>query len=72
MNKEKDIIITLDDDKRYVLIATIDFENKKYVYLSNLEDFKDIIIGEIINDEITEVEDLELFGKLLIEFSKII
>ena len=59
MNKEKDLIVTLDN-------------NKKYVYLSGLDDYKDFIIGEIENDEITAVSDTNLFGQLIIEFNKAI
>ena len=48
------------------------FEGKKYVYLSGLDDYKDFIIGEIENDEITAVSDTNLFGQLIIEFNKAI
>ncbi len=70
MTKEKPLIITLNNNKKYVLVSSILFEGKKYVYLSGLEDYKDVIIGEIENDEITVVSDINLFGKLIIEFNK--
>ena len=57
MSEEKDLIITLDNEK-------------KYIYLVELDDFKSYIIGEVENDEVTEVEDKNLLGQLLIEFSK--
>ena len=72
MNKEKDLIVTLDNNKKYVLVSSIMFEGKKYVYLSGLDDYKDFIIGEIKNDEITVVSDTNLFGQLIIEFNKAI
>lgn len=72
MNKEKDLIVTLDNNKKYVLVSSIMFEGKKYVYLSGLDDYKDFIIGEIENDEITVVSDTNLFGQLIIEFNKVI
>ena len=72
MNKEKDLIVTLDNNKKYVLVSSIMFEGKKYVYLSGLDDYKDFIIGEIKNDEITVVSDTNLFGQLIIEFNKVI
>ena len=70
MNKEKDLIVTLDNNKKYVLVSSIMFEGKKYVYLSGLDDYKDFIIGEIENDEIIAVSDTNLFGQLIIEFNK--
>ena len=72
MNKEKDLIVTLDNNKKYVLVSSIMFEGKKYVYLSGLDDYKDFIIGEIENDEITAVSDTNLFAQLIIEFNKAI
>ena len=72
MNKEKDLIVTLDNNKKYVLVSSIMFEGKKYVYLSGLDDYKDFIIGEIENDEIPAVSDTNLFGQLIIEFNKAI
>ncbi len=72
MNEEKNLIITLDNNKKYALVNSILLNEKKYVYLSELEDYKNIIIGEMENDEITIVDDNELFGQLIIEFNKII
>lgn len=72
MNEEKNLIITLDNNKKYALVNSILFNEKKYVYLAELEDYKNIIIGEMENDEITIVDDNELFGQLIMEFNKII
>jgi len=72
MSEKKDLIVTLDNNKRYALVNSIIFNEKKYVYLSELEDYKKFIIGEIKNDEITLVNDDKLFGQLIIEFTKII
>ena len=72
MSEEKNLIVTLDNNKKYALVNSILFNEKKYVYLAELEDYKNIIIGEMENDEITIVDDNELFGQLIIEFNKII
>lgn len=72
MNKEKNLIVTLNNSKKYVLVSSILFEGKKYVYLSGLEDYKDVVIGEMENDEITVVSDIKLFGQLIIEFNNAI
>lgn len=69
---EKDLIVTLDDNKKYVIVSILEYQNNKYLYLSDIDDFKNIIIGKVENDEIDIVEDEELLGTLYIEFSKIL
>lgn len=72
MSEEKNLIVTLDNNKKYTIVNTIIFDEKKYIYLAELEDYKKFIIGEIENDEITLVSDNELLGQLIMEFDKII
>lgn len=72
MSEEKNLIVTLDNNKKYTIVNTIIFNEKKYIYLAELEDYKKFIIGEIENDEITLVSDNELLGQLIMEFDKII
>ena len=64
--------ILYDNNKKYTIVNTIIFNEKKYIYLAELEDYKKFIIGEIENDEITLVSDNELLGQLIMEFDKII
>ena len=66
MKNNDNYIVTLDNNKRYVLINTINYKEKDYIYLANIDEPRDIIIGEVINDEIKVIED----GKLLIEVMK--
>lgn len=70
MSEDKNLIVTLDNNKKYSMVSSIVFNGKKYIYLSELEDYKNIIIGEVENDEIIVVNDNELLGQLLIEFDK--
>lgn len=70
MSEEKNLIVTLDDNKKYAVVYSIIFNGKKYIYLSELKDFKNIIIGEVNGDKLTVVNDSELFGQLIIEFNK--
>lgn len=71
MSDNKDYVITLDNNKKYVLVNMVTYNEKKYAYLSELADFSKYIIGEVINDEIVEVEDKNLIGQLILEFSKL-
>lgn len=69
MNSEKEYIITLNN-KKYVIINMLSYYQKKYVYLTALDDFSDYIIGEILEDKIIEINDHNLLGKLIVEFSR--
>ena len=71
MKNNKDYILTLDDNKKYAMVNMLNFNEKTYVYLAELDDFNNYIIGEILNDEIIQVEDQNLLGQLIIEFSKL-
>lgn len=71
MKNNKDYILTLDDNKKYAMVNMLTFNEKTYVYLAELDDFNNYIIGEILNDEIIQVEDQNLLGQLIIEFSKL-
>ena len=71
MKNNKDYILTLDDNKKYAMVNMLIFNEKKYVYLAELDDFNNYIIGEILNDEVIQVEDQNLLGQLIIEFSKL-
>ncbi len=70
MKNNKDYILTLDNNNRYVLVSNINYDNKAYIYLANIDNPLDIIIGQLIDDEITIVEDEKLLKELLKEFSK--
>ena len=71
MSAEKDLIVTLDNGKEYAIVYNIMFNEKNYVYLAELEDFKNYIIGELANDEIIHVTDTNLLGQLIMEFAKL-
>lgn len=72
MKLEKGMLITLTDEKEYIVISIALLDNVKYVYLAEnnkMENMK-FCIEEIEKDKIklTEVEDLVLRQKLLKEF----
>lgn len=71
MKNDKDYIITLDNNKQYAVVDILTFNEKKYIYLTELNDFANYIIGEVIDDEVIQVEDQNLLGQLIIEFSKL-
>lgn len=66
--KELDTI-KLEDGLIYVIVETIEIDNNKYVYLTNIEDEKDFCIRKIIienNEEILiGLDSEEEFNKAL-------
>ncbi len=68
---EKNYILTLNNDKKYALVNSLKYNDKDYVYLSLLSDYKEYMICEVIDEEVLEVKDKNLLGQLILEFSKI-
>ena len=63
-------VLTLEDDKKYVVVSKIDYENKVFFYLVGVEEITDVKFGYIDNDEFVEINDKELVTKLLPHFYK--
>ena len=63
-------VLALEDDKKYVVVSKIDYENKVYFYLVGVEEITDVKFGYIDNDEFVEINDKELVTKLLPHFYK--
>ena len=63
-------VLTLEDDKKYVVVSKIDYENKVYFYLVGVEEITDVKFGYLDNDEFVEINDKELVTKLLPHFYK--
>ena len=70
MNNEKDYVVTLDNDKKYIVVDSINYDNKIYLYLTEMDDKNKYMIGELDNEDLIEIEDKNLLGKLLLEFAK--
>ncbi len=58
-------ILTLDDNKEYVVISKINYDNKNYYYLldKNSNDNPKFCYED--NDELVEIDDKDLTTKLL-------
>jgi len=63
---EKDIII-LDDDHRYMIVKKIDFENRKYYYVSDIDNKETIKFLYEDGDELVEIEDEQLIENVIIK-----
>ena len=71
LSNNEEYIMSLDNNKRYVIINALELNGVKYLYLINLDDENDYMISEFLEDSVKEVEDEALQLKLVKEFSKI-
>ena len=62
-------VVLLDDNKKYVIVEKLNHDNHTYVYLAELGNATNYIIGELENDIITDVEDQKLLKELILKFS---
>ena len=69
--KEKDYIITLDDNKEYALVSTIIYGNKRYVYLIEMDNHDNCIFAEMNGDTIKIIEDQLLLANVIAEFKRV-
>lgn len=58
-------VLTLSNNNEYIVMSKVNYENKEYLYLTNFNDFTDIIFCYLDNDEIVVSNDKDLNKKLL-------
>lgn len=71
---KKGNIITLDGTKKYFVVSTIEYSNKQYVYLINVNEYADYKIAFVKKEnqvtKVVIVKDKVLLEKLMLLFSK--
>ena len=67
---QNDLILTLDNGKRYILVNTLSKDFIQYACLTNIDDFGDIIFGKLEGDKITVVKDANLLVELIKSFNE--
>ena len=67
MNIDIRDIVSLSDNKRYVVVSKTNYENAVYYYLAELDNINNIkfLTENKANNSLIEVEDKELIQKLL-------
>lgn len=63
----KDTLV-LDDHNEYVVISKINYDNKEYYYLIDINNDENILFCYEDNDELVEVVDKKLVTKMLPSF----
>ena len=64
-------ILTLDDKNDYVVVSKINYENKTYYYLIDINTNNNLKFCYEDNNELVEIEDKELTTKLLPMFLEV-
>lgn len=59
MENEKEVIITLDNEKKYVLIDKITYQNEEYLYLTNVDNVLENMIVLLKDNKVEKVLDKE-------------
>ena len=67
MKYERGDILTLSNNVNYVVVTTVKFEEKDYVYLINQNNYDDVMFCEYYQTSFERVNDKELVDKLLEE-----
>lgn len=51
--------------KEYTVISIVEFDNDKYVYLVNVDNYNDAIFAKIRNHEIEVIKDKKILKELI-------
>ena len=70
MENEKEVIITLDNDKKYVLIDKITYQNEEYLYLTNVDNVLEnmiVLLKDNKAEKVLDKEKIQILVKLFEE-----
>ena len=70
MDIEKKDIIVLSDQKNYVVVSKINYENNNYYYIVDIDDVANLKFVQEVGDELIELTDKELGTKLIPLFTQ--
>jgi len=65
-------VVLLTDNKEYAVAATLKMNSIDYVYIMDLNDYKNFKICKIENEELVTIVDPKLYIELVNEFNKIL
>ena len=61
---ERGDVLTLSNGVRYIVVTTVPYKDKNYIYLVNEENNADLMFCEYENEEFERVTDVNLVLKL--------
>ena len=65
MTIEKKDILTLEDNKEYVVVSKVLYENTNYFYIVDIDNIENFKFVKIENDDLLEIKDKDLATKLI-------
>lgn len=64
-------MLTLDDNKKYSVVYSTEYNNKNYVYLIDQDDYTNTLFCEFDNNKgLEEVTESEMVEQLMIKFNE--
>ena len=63
-------IVTLDNEKKYLVASKVNYKKDNYYYLVNVEDKKDVLLCFMEDDDLVELGYKKLLKKLIPLFFK--
>ena len=70
MDIEKKDIIVLSDQKNYVVVSKINYEQNFYYYIVDIDNVENLKFVQEVGDELIELKDKELVTKLIPLFTQ--
>ena len=70
--EEDNYILTLDNNKEYALVSTLEYAGRTYVYLVELENNANCAFLELVDDKkVRTITNKHLLSKIIREFAKL-
>lgn len=66
---EQGELITLSNNKEYVVVSSIKYQGFNYVYILDTETYKDYKLCKFSNEELSVVKDKDLLTVLITKFN---
>lgn len=58
-------IITLENNKEYVVASTCNYKNDFFAYIVNINNSQDCVLGKIINEDFQIIQDINIFVEVM-------
>ena len=63
-------VLTLNDNKKYSVVYSLNFDDSNYVYLVDQDDYNNNMFCKFYDNQLDKVTDSELIKQLLLEVNK--
>ncbi len=64
-------VLTLDDNNKYVVVSKVNYENKNYYYLVDINNKENLLFCYEENDQLVELNNKDLLRKLVPLFADV-